>query len=160
MKKNNKGFTLIELLAVIVVLAVIMVIATTQINRTIKKSRADSFVSSYQLLYKSLKSGVTQNLSTTEIKENVMDYSDKEFEVELVEDPNNAGVYKLTVCTAGISIGENNEETGRGTGKFANMDLTEFYNPSQADGDKASIDSNIGSSYTIKKHCIISTYNS
>ena len=67
MKKNNKGFTLIELLAVIVVLAIIMVIATTQINRTIKKSRADAFVSSYQMLYNSLKSGDTSVLSNDEI---------------------------------------------------------------------------------------------
>lgn len=56
MKKNNKGFTLIELLAVIVVLAIIMVIATQQVNKTIKKSRANSFVSSYKMIVKEMKS--------------------------------------------------------------------------------------------------------
>ena len=48
--KNKKGFTLIELLAVIVVLAIIMVIATTQINNTIKKSRANSFYDAAQMI--------------------------------------------------------------------------------------------------------------
>lgn len=59
--KNNKGFTLIELLAVIVVLAIIMVIATQQVNRTIKKSRANSFVSSYKTIVKEIKSRMAMN---------------------------------------------------------------------------------------------------
>lgn len=156
MKKNNKGFTLIELLAVIVVLAIIMVIATTQINRTIKKSRADAFVSSYQMLYKTLKSGATSGLSREEIIKE-MDYSPKEFDVALTV--GGSSDYALTVCTAGIKL-ESGAETGTGTGKFANMNLTDFYNPSQADGDKASIGSNIGSDYTVKEHCITSSYSS
>lgn len=45
--KDKKGFTLIELLAVIVILAIIMVIATMQVNKTIKKSRENSFKISY-----------------------------------------------------------------------------------------------------------------
>lgn len=51
-KLNKKGFTLIELLAVIVVLAVIMVIATQQVNRTIKKSRGNSFYETVQSVRK------------------------------------------------------------------------------------------------------------
>ena len=54
--KNKKGFTLVELLAVIVVLAIIMVIAVTQVNSTIKKSRTNSFISSYKMLVKEIKS--------------------------------------------------------------------------------------------------------
>lgn len=159
MKKNNKGFTLIELLAVIVVLAIIMVIATTQINRTIKKSRADSFVSSYQLLYKSLKSGATQNLSVDDIKTKVMDYSDKEFNVALTE---TSGVYTLAVCTAGIDIDVSTKtESNNGTGKFANMDLTEYYESSSlTGGDDGKRIGSIGNSYSVTKHCIISTYSS
>ena len=61
MKKNNKGFTLIELLAVIVVLAIIMVIATQQINKTLKKSRGDSFYDSVLMIEKNAKMLCTQN---------------------------------------------------------------------------------------------------
>lgn len=61
MLKNKKGFTLIELLAVIVVLAIIMVIATQQVNKTIKKSRANSFVSSYKTIVKEIKSRMAMN---------------------------------------------------------------------------------------------------
>lgn len=59
-KMNKKGFTLIELLAVIVVLAIIMVIATQQINKTIKQSRADSFLSSAKMVKKNAELLCTQ----------------------------------------------------------------------------------------------------
>ena len=53
--KDKKGFTLIELLAVIVILAIIMVIATMQVNKTIKKSRENSFKISYESLKRQVK---------------------------------------------------------------------------------------------------------
>ena len=53
--KNKKGFTLIELLAVIVILAIIMVIATMQVNKTIKKSRQDSYEITAKELIKQIK---------------------------------------------------------------------------------------------------------
>lgn len=73
MKKNNKGFTLIELLAVIVVLAVIMVIATQQVNKTIKKSRGDSFLESVQSIKKSAEMVCAQDnkISTDSLTEAV-----------------------------------------------------------------------------------------
>ena len=60
--KDKKGFTLIELLAVIVILAIIMVIATMQVNKTIKKSRENSF----KISYESLKRQVKQKIVTGE----------------------------------------------------------------------------------------------
>lgn len=72
MKKNNKGFTLIELLAVIVVLAIIMVIATQQINKTIKKSRGDSFYDSLLMIEKNGNLLCAQNngeISINDLKE-------------------------------------------------------------------------------------------
>lgn len=58
---NKKGFTLIELLAVIVVLAIIMVIATQQVNKTISKSRANSFIESYQMIAKQVKTFIASD---------------------------------------------------------------------------------------------------
>ena len=105
MKKNNKGFTLIELLAVIVVLAIIMVIATQQINKTLKKSRGDSFYDSVLMIEKNAKMLCAQNndsITTNDLKE-ASDIDDKN--------------YTLT--------GEGNNLTIQGTedGKFNNMTL-------------------------------------
>lgn len=84
-KLNKKGFTLIELLAVIVVLAIIMVIATQQINGTIKKSRADSLVSSLKIVHKQAKSTYIQygdTMTADNVAENV-DYNPKEYTISL-----------------------------------------------------------------------------
>ena len=62
---NKKGFTLIELLAVIVVLAIIMVIATQQVNKTISKSRANSFIESYQMIAKQVKTFIASDEDPT-----------------------------------------------------------------------------------------------
>ncbi len=60
-KLNKKGFTLIELLAVIVVLAIIMVIATQQVNKTISRARANSFIESYQMIVKQVKTFIASD---------------------------------------------------------------------------------------------------
>ena len=60
-KLNKKGFTLIELLAVIVVLAIIMVIATQQVNKTISKARSNSFIESYQMVVKQVKTFIASD---------------------------------------------------------------------------------------------------
>ena len=81
MKKNNKGFTLIELLAVIVVLAIIMVIATQQINKTLKKSRGDSFYDSVLMIEKNAKMLCAQNndsITANALKE-ASDIDDKNY---------------------------------------------------------------------------------
>ena len=81
MKKNNKGFTLIELLAVIVVLAIIMVIATQQINKTLKKSRGDSFYDSVLMIEKNAKMLCAQNndsITTNDLIE-ASDIDDKNY---------------------------------------------------------------------------------
>ncbi|MFR5756677.1 MAG: Tfp pilus assembly protein FimT/FimU [Lachnospiraceae bacterium] len=101
---NKKGFTLIELLAVIVVLAIIMVIATQQVNGTIKKSRANTFVESMQTVVKSAKMVWAQeNKLDQESLKNEVDLSDADYELKVVDN-----------C---IQL--------KGKGKFANMDLTD-----------------------------------
>ena len=59
--KNKKGFTLVELLAVIVILAIIMVIATQQIGKVISGARADSFVESYQMVERQVKTYISSD---------------------------------------------------------------------------------------------------
>ena len=108
MKKNNKGFTLIELLAVIVVLAIIMVIATQQINKTLKKSRGDSFYDSVLMIEKNAKMLCAQNndsITTNALKE-ASDIDDKNY----------------------ILTGDRNTLTIQGQGKFNNMTLPEAEN--------------------------------
>lgn len=108
MKKNNKGFTLIELLAVIVVLAIIMVIATQQVNSTIKKSRARSYSDSVLSIKKSAKLACAES-SLSDIDS----YIDKSDDINVEVKDNNVE----------ITISNN---AGKGTGKFANMDLEEL----------------------------------
>ena len=118
--KNKKGFTLVELLAVIVVLAIIMVIAVTQVNSTIKKSRTNSFISSYKMLVKEIKSrmameGLGDAATTIECADaatcatlydiSASDYTMK-VEAEVDARGNKTGGYKLSL---------------KGIGKFANM---------------------------------------
>ena len=103
MKKNNKGFTLIELLAVIVVLAIIMVIATQQINKTLKKSRGDSFYDSVLMIEKNAKMLCAQNNDSITTND-LIEASD-------IDDKN----YTLT--------GNRNTLTIQGKEKFNNMTL-------------------------------------
>lgn len=71
--KNKKGFTLVELLAVIVVLAIIMVIATQQVNKTIKKSRGNSFYETAQSIRKGMQTvcATDNKISTVTLEEAV-----------------------------------------------------------------------------------------
>ena len=108
MKKNNKGFTLIELLAVIVVLAIIMVIATQQINKTLKKSRGDSFYDSVLMIEKNAKMLCAQNNDSITTND-LIEASD-------IDDKN----YTLT--------GDRNTLTIQGKEKFNNMTLPEAEN--------------------------------
>lgn len=106
---NKKGFTLIELLAVIVVLAIIMVIATQQVNSTIKKSRANTFVESMQTVVKSAKMVWAQeNKLDQESLKNEVDLSDADYDLKV-----EGTCIKLT-----------------GKGKFTNMDLNNVTLPS------------------------------
>ena len=108
---NKKGFTLIELLAVIVVLAIIMVIATQQVNGTIKKSRANTFVESMQTVVKSAKMVWAQENDLTETSlKNEVDLSVSDYELKV--DSNHC-----------IQL--------KGKGKFANMDLNKVTVPSK-----------------------------
>ena len=103
-KMNKKGFTLIELLAVIVVLAIIMVIATQQVNKTIKKSRGDSFYDSVQMIEKNAKILCAQSDDSSviigDLKE-MSDISDSDYELTKGEEEHTFEV--------------------KGKGKFANM---------------------------------------
>ena len=113
--KNKKGFTLVELLAVIVVLAIIMVIAVTQVNSTIKKSRTNSFISSYKMLVKEIKSrmameGLGDAATTIECADaatcaTLYDISSSDYDMKVTSD--GAGGYNLDLT---------------GIGKFANME--------------------------------------
>lgn len=117
-KLNKKGFTLIELLAVIVVLAIIMVIATQQVNKTIKKSRRNAFISSYKMILKDVKFKIaSEELGEESVKTcddssetatqcyTIYDYSKEDYEMKLSESGKR---YQLQLT---------------GKGKFQNMDL-------------------------------------
>ncbi len=117
MKKNNKGFTLIELLAVIVVLAVIMVIATTQINRTIKKSRANTFYDSVLMIEKHAKMVCAQdNILTESALDEITDY--------------NKGEYTFSVSDDGKTV----TVTPTAGGKFDNVDFNAYYSTAGGNG--------------------------
>ena len=108
---NKKGFTLIELLAVIVVLAIIMVIATQQVNSTIKKSRANTFVESMQTVVKAAKIVWAQDNDLTESTlKSQLDLSDDEYE---------------------LKVDDNDCIQLKGKGKFNNMDLRTVSVPKQ-----------------------------
>lgn len=140
MKKNSKGFTLIELLAVIVVLAVIMVIATTQINRTIKKSRANSFYDSVLIIEKNAKMLCAQGTTLTAAElDNITEHDKNEYTISVTDDND----VTVTIVSGG---------------KFDNVTLTDYYSLRSATdgkGEKAkeSISAISGNSMTIKNPC-------
>ena len=137
-KMNKKGFTLIELLAVIVVLAIIMVIATQQINKTIKKSRADSFYDSVQMIEKNANMLCAQNdkLSVSELA----DMSEIDHNGETVNDED-----------YGISI-SGNQVTVTAKGQFGNVTLTNYYSTDGKSGTKK-----IKSGYTVSGNAMTFT---
>lgn len=114
-KMNKKGFTLIELLAVIVVLAIIMVIATQQINKTIKQSRADSFLSSAKMVKKNAELLCTQE-------------NDAIKAIDLFTMSNLSSDYTLK--------GDGNTVTLKGTttGEFKNLDTSLISDEELSDG--------------------------
>ena len=113
--KNKKGFTLVELLAVIVVLAIIMVIAVTQVNSTIKKSRTNSFLSSYKMLVKEIKSRMAMEglgdaattIACSDAASCATLYDISSSDYDMVVTANGTNGYKLDLT---------------GKGKFANME--------------------------------------
>lgn len=115
-KLNKKGFTLIELLAVIVVLAIIMVIATQQVNKTISRSRANSFIESYQMIAKQVKTFIASD-EDADCASNDACLS----KYDLADD------YTLTVTKSStenkytIVLGANTTD-----GKFKNVDLSKY----------------------------------
>ena len=112
--KNKKGFTLIELLAVIVVLAIIMVIATRQINGTIKKSRVDSFLSTYKIIMDATKTCAVQKLNSTNC-ESTIDYSEDDYDLDI--STTNYETYTITL-------------KAKTDGEFDSIDITEYYTDS------------------------------
>lgn len=112
---NKKGFTLIELLAVIVVLAIIMVIATQQVNKTISKSRANSYIESYQMIVKQVKTFIASD-DTESIACATADDCKETY--ELSDD------YDITITDVDSVVTIN---YGAATdGKFKNVDLTKY----------------------------------
>lgn len=123
MKKNNKGFTLIELLAVIVVLAIIMVIATTQINGTIRKSRANSFYDSVQMIERNAEMICAQDNEITESE--LAELSDIEHDGNDITDED----YDISISGNSVTV--------TAKGQFDNVDLTEYYHSGDSgNGDK------------------------
>ena len=116
--KNKNGFTLIELLAVIVVLAVIMVIATQQVNGVMAKARSNSFIESYQMVIRQGKTCAAQDTDASDQDECNYDLTDD---------------YQLTVTASGdvytVTL------TATNSGKFANMDLTQYGNAANDNKD-------------------------
>lgn len=113
MKKNNKGFTLIELLAVIVVLAIIMVIATTQINGTIRRSRANSFYDSVQMIERNAEMICAQDNEITESE--LAELSDIEHEGNDITDED----YDISISGESVTV--------TAKGQFDNVDLRDYY---------------------------------
>ena len=112
MKKiNKKGFTLIELLAVIVVLAIIMVIATQQVNKTIRKSRAKSYMDSALSIEKAAKVYCAENNSISDASEGFLD--------EYVEHKG------ITIQPSSDDI-ELSLDTSEDNNKYKNFDLEEL----------------------------------
>ena len=129
--KNNKGFTLIELLAVIVVLAIIMVIATQQVNKTISKSRANSFIESYQMIAKQVKTFIASD-EDADCADNAACLT----KYDLADD------YKLSVTKESTNDKYTIKlEANTTAGKFKNVDLTKY-------GDVAT--TSTATSYTCK----------
>lgn len=115
-KMNKKGFTLIELLAVIVVLAIVMVIATQKITDVINSSRSNAFISSYKMIVKQINTNIVAapNNITCSSKEDCQkkyDISD-DYDLTVADDTTN-NRYVITL-------------TGKTTGKFKNLNLTEY----------------------------------
>ena len=132
--KNKKGFTLIELLAVIVVLAIIMVIATTQINRTIRKSRVDSFLSTMQIAMEASKTCAVQGESGDPCVKNV-DYSEDDYSLSMVSTD-------YETYTIILSAKDGSE--------FENIDVAEFYgNDGGTDIDEVAVEDQLGHSSKI-----------
>ena len=126
--QNKKGFTLVELLAVIVVLAIIMVIATTNVNKIIRRSRTNAFISSMNLAVKNAKKILISegNLNSGLLKDS-LDYSKDEYEYEVIK-VTDGYIVRLISST---------------TGKFKNVDFDKEYDEnnnlyfkSNADGEK------------------------
>ena len=132
--KNKKGFTLIELLAVIVVLAIIMVIATTQINRTIRKSRVDSFLSTMQIAMEASKTCAVQEETGTDCVANV-DYSVDDYSLSMASTD-----YKTYTITLSAKDGS----------EFEGIDVAEFYgNDGGTDIDQDAVKAQLGHSSKI-----------
>ena len=136
--KNKKGFTLVELLAVIVVLAIIMVIATTQIGNAISRARSNSFIDSYKMVEKQLKTYIASDETDKILCENTSDclknYDlSSDYSLAVTEDATNskyvitmgaAGVVSVTNASGAITVTTNGTAT-TGT-KFANLDLKKY----------------------------------
>ena len=136
--KNKKGFTLVELLAVIVVLAIIMVIATQQINKTIQKSRADSFVSSYKMVLDAVKKCELQSMTTDDCKSSV-DLSVNDYDLTISKTDS---TYTITLKS-------------KDGGKFVNMDLKAYYEPENGEDDKKE---NLTGATAVEEKKIVGSY--
>ena len=141
--KNKKGFTLVELLAVIVVLAIIMVIATTQIGNAISRARSNSFIDSYKMVEKQLKTYIASD-ETEKILCNNTDACLKNYDLSsdysLDVSVNAAGnAYEITMGAAGVikytttTDSHGNSITTMNTNgtvedgyKFKNLDLKKY----------------------------------
>ena len=120
--KNKKGFTLIELLAVIVVLAIIMVIATQQVNKTISKSRANSFLESAQMAFKTAKLLIADNNLSTDSLRDEMSYNTDQYQIY---------VYYMNASSHNYVDSSSNARSdgvivlkADGNGKFKDVDLS------------------------------------
>ena len=139
--KSKKGFTLVELLAVIVVLAIIMVIATTQIGNAISRARSNSFIDSYKMVEKQLKTYIASDETGKILCDNtaacLKNYDlSSDYSLAVTEDTTNS-VYVIKMGAAGVvtvtkdpASGAITEVKTDGTAtpgtKFANLDLKKY----------------------------------
>ena len=147
MLKNKKGFTLVELLAVIVILAIIMVIATQQIGKVISDARSNSFIDTYQMVVKQIKTYIAEDDISSILCDSSTDASclkkyDLSDDYSLVVS-GGTDVYEIhlgaagVVSTAAAGGGRTIKHDGTPTAgkKFANLDLIHRGNAKNTDAD-------------------------
>ena len=138
--KSKKGFTLVELLAVIVVLAIIMVIATTQIGNAISRARSNSFIDSYKMVEKQLKTYIASDETEKILCDNtpacLKNYDlSSDYSLYVTQDTADstytiymgaAGIFEPTRNSENTITGYEAKKAATDGTKFKNLDLTKY----------------------------------
>lgn len=107
---KKRGFTLVELLAVIVLLAIISAIAATTISGVIKKTKINSFLSSFKILNKSLKDKIALGDTNVECDDkkndnkcsSIYEYDEDTYEMEVKKNDSDVYISRLFPKKTGL----------------------------------------------------------